>query len=87
MNSIYLGQIFSNVTKEGIRAYENNASALDGMSAMLESIGSPERDREREQIERSADAIRTLMAIAESLFDVYEQKCEECKRLKEKTID
>ena len=61
MNSIYLCQIDKNVTKEGIRAYENNASALDGMSAMIS---------------------RTLIDIAESLFGEYEQKCEECERLK-----
>lgn len=81
MNSIYLCQIDKNVTKEGIRAYENNASALDGMSAMI-SVENPDRYEEKRHILRSANAIRTLIDIAESLFGEYEQKCEECERLK-----
>jgi hypothetical protein len=83
MNSIYLGQIDANVTKEGIRAYENNASALDGMSAMI-STENPDRCEEKRHIVSSANAIRTLVGIAESLFGEYEHKYEECERLKRK---
>lgn len=86
MNSIYLGQINKEITKGTIKAFENNASALDGMSAMLASIGSPERDKEREQIERSAVAIRALMAIAESLFCECENEIEERKRLNKEIL-
>lgn len=86
MNSIYLGQINKEITKGTIKAFENNATTLDGMSAILASIGNPDRDKEREQIEKSAVAIRALMVIAESLFCECEKEHEECKELKQEIL-